>query len=63
MIMHPFFPCGHLFFCSILLILPTTHFISVVGLLITLTLVDAFVFYCYRVLGRHDVMATLYSRV
>ena len=39
------FPMRTSFFCSILLILPTTHFISVVGLLITLTLVDAFVFY------------------
>ena len=55
--MHPFFPCGHPFFCSILLILPTTHFISLEGLLITLMLVDTFVLYCYRVLGPVDTMS------
>ena len=32
-----------------------THFISVEGLLITLTLLDAFVLYCYRVLGPEDM--------
>ena len=48
------FPMRTSFFCSILLILLTTHFMSFGGLLITLTLFDAFVLYCYRVLGPVD---------
>ena len=45
------FPMTIFSFCSILLILLTTHFISFGGLSITLTLFDAFVLYCYRVLS------------